>query len=89
MCSSDLLAVSVPEAQMRLGRPITPAPPANLPVVVQVPVRLGTLQGGAYPVLEGLRPQDSVVLGRLAQLRSGLSVQPAAAGAGGAMAGQP
>jgi hypothetical protein len=45
-------------------------------VVVQVPVQLGTLQGGAYPVLSGLRPQDAVVLGNLAQLRSGLSVQP-------------
>ena len=56
------LAVSVDEAQMRLGRRLTPAPPANLPVVVQVPVRLGTLQGGAYPVLGGLRPQDSLVL---------------------------
>ncbi|MFN7900059.1 MAG: efflux RND transporter periplasmic adaptor subunit [Synechococcaceae cyanobacterium] len=72
------LAVSLDEAQMRLGRKITPAPPANLPVVVQVPVRLGTLQGGAYPVLGGLRPQDAVVLGRLAQLRSGLAVQPGA-----------
>ena len=82
------LAVSVDEAQMRLGHPITPAPPANLPVVVQVPVRLGTLQGGAYPVLGGLRPQDSLVLGRLAQLRSGLSVQPASGVVGAAMAGQ-
>ena len=80
------LAVSVDEAQMRLGRTIKPTPPDTLPVVVQVPVQLGTLQGGAYPVLSGLRPQDSVVLGNLAQLRSGLSVQPsmgmAATGAG-------
>ena len=70
------LAVSVVEAQMRLGRTLKPTPPADLPVVVQVPVQLGTLQGGAYPVLSGLRPQDAVVLGNLAQLRSGLSVQP-------------
>ncbi|MFO0016865.1 MAG: efflux RND transporter periplasmic adaptor subunit [Synechococcaceae cyanobacterium] len=70
------LAVSINEAQMRLGRTLKPSPPADLPVVVQVPVQLGTLQGGAYPVLSGLRPQDSVVLGNLAQLRSGLSVQP-------------
>ncbi|MFM8278443.1 MAG: efflux RND transporter periplasmic adaptor subunit [Cyanobium sp.] len=82
------LAVSVDEAQMRLGRTLKPTPPANLPVVVQVPVRLGTLQNGAYPVLAGLRPRDSLVLGRLAQLRSGLSVQPKAAAGSAALAGQ-
>jgi hypothetical protein len=35
------------------------------------------LQAGAYPVLEGLTGADTVVVGNLAQLRSGLSVQSA------------
>lgn len=71
------LAVSAEEARRRLGREIDPPPVANLPVAIQVPVRLGTLQAGAYPVLEGLSGADTVVVGNLAQLRSGLSVQSA------------
>ena len=73
------LAVSAEEARRRLGREIEPAALPNLPVAIQVPVRLGTLQGGAYPVLEGLSAADTVVVGNLAQLRSGLSVQSATA----------
>ena len=42
-------------------------------------MRLGTLQNGAYPVLEGITAADSVVVGNLAQLRSGLSLQPSLA----------
>ena len=73
------LAVSVDEAKKRLGRAITPEPLPNLPVAIQVPVTLGILQNGAYPVKEGLTSADTVVVGNLAQLRSGLSVQPATA----------
>ena len=73
------LAVSVEEAKKRLGRAIEPEPLPNLPVAIQVPVTLGTLQNGAYPVKEGLTAADTVVVGNLAQLRSGLSVQPATA----------
>jgi multidrug efflux pump subunit AcrA (membrane-fusion protein) len=73
------LAVSAEEARRRLGREIEPSPLPNLPVAIQVPVRLGTLQNGAYPVLEGLSAADTVVVGNLAQLRSGLSVQSATA----------
>jgi len=73
------LAVSVEEAKKRLGRAIEPEPLPNLPVAIQVPVTLGTLQNGAYPVKEGLTPADTVVVGNLAQLRSGLSVQPSTA----------
>lgn len=73
------LAVSVDEARRRLGRAIEPEPLPNLPVAIQVPVSLGTLQNGAYPVLEGITAADTVVVGNLAQLRSGLSVQPATA----------
>jgi len=73
------LAVSVDEAKKRLGRAIEPEPLPNLPVALQVPVSLGILQNGAYPVKEGLTAADTVVVGNLAQLRSGLSVQPATA----------
>lgn len=69
------LAVSAEEARRRLGRAIEPAPQPNLPVAVQVPVTVGTLQNGAYPVLAGLTAADTVVVGNLAQLRSGLAVQ--------------
>ena len=70
------LAVSVEEAKRRLGRAIEPEPLPNLPVAVQVPVTLGTLQGDAYPVLQGVSASDTLIVGNLAQLRSGLSVQP-------------
>lgn len=73
------LAVSVDEARRRLGRDIDPEPLPNLPVAIQVPVSLGTLQNGAYPVQAGLTAADTLVVGNLAQLRSGLSVQPAQA----------
>jgi RND family efflux transporter MFP subunit len=83
------LAVNVEEAERRLGRAIDPKPLPNLPVAVQVPVSLGTLQNGAYPVLAGISAADTVVVGNLAQLRSGLSVQSAMglAASGGSMAG--
>lgn len=71
------LAVGAEEARRRLGREIDPPPPPNQPVAIQVPVKLGTLQDGVYPVLEGLSATDSVILGNLAQLRSGLAVQSA------------
>ncbi|MEB3166223.1 MAG: efflux RND transporter periplasmic adaptor subunit [Cyanobacteriota bacterium] len=70
------LAVSAEEARRRLGRALDPPPLPGLPVAVQVPVRLGTLQGRTFPVLAGVAPGDTLILGNLAQLRSGLSVQP-------------
>lgn len=70
------LAVSADEAKRRLGRALDPPPLPGLPVAVQVPVRLGTLQGRAFPVLAGVAPADTLIVGNLAQLRSGLSVQP-------------
>ena len=70
------LAVSVDEATRRLGRSPDPKPNPNLPVAIQIPVTLGRMQGEAYPVIQGLSKADQLVLGNLAQLRSGLSVQP-------------
>ena len=69
------LAVSVDEAKRRLGRAIEPEPLPNLPVAIQVPVSLGTLQNGAYPVLDGITAADTVVVGNLAQLRAVVEVK--------------
>lgn len=67
-------AVSPAEAQRLIGAPITPAPPAGSLVAVQTPVTLGSLQGGRFAVLKGLNTSDAVVLGNLAQLRSGMVI---------------
>jgi len=70
------VAVSPEVASQQLGRKLDPPPPAGLPVALQVPVSLGTLQRGAYAVRSGLNPGDQVVLGNLFQLRSGMAVKP-------------
>ena len=73
------VAVSPEVASQQLGRRLEPPPPPGLPVALQVPVSLGTLQHGAYAVRGGLNAGDRVILGNLFQLRSGLPVRPAAA----------
>jgi membrane fusion protein, multidrug efflux system len=65
-------AVTPQQAQQLIGAPIRPEPPAGALVAVQTPVTLGSLQDGRYAVLKGLDANDSVVLGNLAQLRSGM-----------------
>lgn len=67
-------AVPPSEAQRLIGAPITPAPPAGALVAVQTPVTLGSLQGGRFAVLKGLGGRDVVVIGNLAQLRSGMVI---------------
>ena len=72
------VAVSPEVASQQLGRKLDPPPPPGLPVALQVPVSLGTLQRGAYAVRSGLNPGDQVILGNLFQLRSGMAVKPTA-----------
>ena len=72
------VAVSPEVASQQLGRKLEPPPPPGLPVALQVPVTLGTLQGNAYAVRGGLNAGDQVILGNLFQLRSGLPVRPVA-----------
>jgi membrane fusion protein (multidrug efflux system) len=67
-------AVPVAEAQRLIGSAISPPPPAGSLVAVQTSVKLGSLQGGRFAVIQGLEPTDRVVLGNLAQLRSGLVI---------------
>lgn len=61
----------VPEAQKRR---LEALPPAS-PVVVQTPVRLGTLEDNRYPLLSGLQAGDRVVVSNTALLRSGMPVR--------------
>ncbi len=67
-------ALPVLEAQRLIGAAITPRPAADALVAVQTPVTLGSLQEGRYAVIKGLKPNDRLVLGNLAQLRSGMVV---------------
>ncbi len=77
------LAVPAAEASRQLGRPITPPPLAGELVALQVPVALGSLQNGRFAVRSGLTPRDRLIVGNLAQLRSGAVVRVAPAGAAG------
>lgn len=72
------VAVGAEEARRRLGRALEPPPAAGLPVALQVPVRLGTLENGVFPVEAGLSRSDSVIVGNLARLRSGMAVSSGA-----------
>jgi multidrug efflux pump subunit AcrA (membrane-fusion protein) len=60
--------------------------PGTTPIVQQVPVRLGPMQGSAFPVLGGLRQGDRVVVSNTALLRSGMPVRLAPASPGPAPA---
>jgi RND family efflux transporter MFP subunit len=60
--------------------------PGTTPIVQQVPVRLGPMQGSAFPVLGGLRQGDRVVVSNTALLRSGMPVRLAQASPGPAPA---
>ena len=66
--------VSPQEAQRLIGAPITPTPAAGVLVAVQTPVTLGSLQNSRFAVLKGLSANDAVVMGNLAQLRSGMVI---------------
>ena len=66
--------VSPQEAQRLIGAPITPTPAAGALVAVQTPVTLGSLQNSRFAVLKGLSANDAVVMGNLAQLRSGMVI---------------
>jgi hypothetical protein len=59
------------------------------PIVVQIPVQLGPMQGSSFPVLAGLRQGDRVVVSNTALLRSGMPVRLAEAAAGAAAAPAP
>ena len=49
--------------------------PGGTPIVVQTAVKVGKLQGNVYPLLDGLKRGDKVVVSNTALLRSGLPVR--------------
>ena len=67
-------AVTPAQAEKALDRALKPKPQRGQLVALQVPVTLGLPQNGRYPVFKGLEPSSKVVLGSLAQLRSGMVI---------------
>jgi len=67
-------AVPAAEAARVIGAPLNPKPPPGALVAVQTPVTLGTLQNGRFALFRGLEPSDRIVVGNLAQLRSGMAL---------------
>ena len=68
-------STSIPEAQKQKLEKLPP----STPIVVQTPVKLGTLQGNNYPLLSGLQSGDRVVVSNTALLRTGIPVKPSPA----------
>ena len=68
-------STQIPEAQKQKLEAL----PAETPIVVQMPVKLGTLQDNRYPVLSGLVAGDQVVVSNTALLRTGMPVKLAGA----------
>ncbi|MCP9781225.1 MULTISPECIES: efflux RND transporter periplasmic adaptor subunit [Cyanobium] len=68
-------STQIPDAQKQKLEAL----PAETPIVVQMPVKLGTLQDNRYPVLSGLIAGDQVVVSNTALLRTGMPVKLAGA----------
>ena len=70
-------STTLPEAQKKKLEALPP----ETPIVVQVPVQLGQLQGDRYPLISGLQKGERIVVSNTALLRTGLPVKigPAAA----------
>ena len=68
-------STQIPEAQKQKLEAL----PAETPIVVQMPVKLGTLQDNRYPLLSGLVAGDQVVVSNTALLRTGMPVKLAGA----------
>ena len=72
-------STQIPEAQKQKLKALPP----ETPIVVQMPVKLGTLEGNRYPLLSGLAAGDQVVVSNTALLRTGMPVKLAGAGQSG------
>ena len=64
-------STQIPEAQKQKLEALPP----ETPIVVQMPVKLGTLQDNRYPVISGLVAGDQVVVSNTALLRTGMPVK--------------
>jgi hypothetical protein len=65
------IAVPPEQAKRMLGRPLSKEAVSGSLVALQVPVELGTLENGVFPVKKGLTKFNRLVLGNLAQITSG------------------
>ena len=69
----------IPPAQKAMMESLPP----QTPIVVQTPVKLGTLDQNRFPVISGLKAGDPVVVSTTALLRTGMPVKIAAASSTG------
>ena len=69
----------IPPAQKALMESLPP----QTPIVVQTPVKLGTLDQNRFPVISGLKAGEQVVVSNTALLRTGMPVKIAAASSTG------
>ncbi len=72
-------STQVPPAQKQKLEQLAARNPQQ-PVVVQVAVKLGSLQNNHFPLISGLKAGDRVVVSNTALLRSGMPVNEAAPG---------
>ena len=70
----------IPPAQKAMMESLPP----QTPIVVQTPVKLGTLDQNRFPVISGLKAGEQVVVSNTALLRTGMPVKIAAASSTGA-----
>ncbi len=64
-------STTIPDAQKKKLEALPP----KTPIVVQVAVQLGQLQGDRYPLLSGLQKGERIVVSNTALLRTGLPVK--------------
>ena len=69
----------IPPAQKAMMESLPP----QTPIVVQTPVKLGTLDQNRFPVISGLKAGEQVVVSNTALLRTGMPVKIAAASSTG------
>ena len=69
----------IPPAQKAMMESLPP----QTPIVVQTPVKLGTLDQNRFPVISGLKAGEQVVVSKTALLRTGMPVKIAAASSTG------
>lgn len=66
----------VPDAQKQALAKL----PGSTPIAVQIPVKLGQMQGNLFPVISGLSRGDQVIVSNTALLRSGIPVRVSGSG---------
>ena len=68
------IAVNPEKAEELLKRQLKTQPTQDELVAIQLPVKLGKLQNGNYPIIKGLKKTDRVVVGNTSLLHSGMII---------------